>query len=368
MITALLFIFVLSVLVFVHEAGHFIVAKLSGMRVDEFGLGFPPRVLSWKRGETRYSINLLPFGGFVKIFGENPNEESMTGEDSSRSFTSRPRYWQVAVLVAGVTCNVLFAWALTSAGFMHGLPVSAQSYNTRVEDVNVVITQVVAESPAALAGLKEGDEVQLLETQNDAVYPRTTEEVTTFIHAHGGEEITFHYKRGEVSNSAVVVPTVGVAGAASDQPVIGVGLDSIGILKLPFFSALIEGAKATYYSVINTAVGIFSFIGNAFTEDHAFKDVSGPIGIAKLVGSARALGLPYLISFVSFISINLAVINMLPFPALDGGRVLFVLIESVIRRQIPVKFTNMVNATGFILLLLLMGVVTYNDILKLFVK
>jgi len=368
MITVLLFILVLSVLVFVHELGHFVVAKLAGMRVDEFGIGFPPRVISWGKGETKYSINLLPFGGFVRIHGENPNDESLKGVDSTRSFTARPRYWQVAVLIAGVSCNIIFAWFLTTAGFIYGLPVSADNSPAPLERVSVMITNVQDNSPAKNAGLKEGDELELLETSSDALTPLTAKEVIAFITTHGVEPITLHYKRANIAQSVRITPVRGMITGSPDQPALGVSLDAVGILKLPVHRALIEGGKATYYSVINTATGLFDFIGKVFTEKGAFKNVSGPVGIAKLVGDARTLGLPYFISFVSFISINLAVINLLPLPALDGGRILLVLIESVIRRPISYKFTNAINATGFLLLLALMAFVTYHDIVKLIMK
>src|SRR3989344_2465988 len=164
--TVILFIIILAVLIFVHELGHFLLAKKFGVRVDEFGLGFPPRLVGWKKGETTYSLNWLPFGGFVKIFGENPDDESLHGKDKARSLTHKPRWQQALVLVAGVSFNVLFAWLLISAGFMSGLPTSVeampeQNFSTPAK---LIIVNVLPNSPAAEAGLKTGDELVYLKS------------------------------------------------------------------------------------------------------------------------------------------------------------------------------------------------------------
>src|SRR3989344_165617 len=152
----LLFIVILALLILVHECGHFIAAKRAGIRVDEFGLGFPPRLWSKKFGETVYSLNTFPIGGFVKIFGENPNEESMHGKDSARSFVYASKLIQAWVIAAGIIFNILFAWLLFSVGFMVGLPFSAEDerYGARVSGAELVITQVFPKSPAEAAGVK----------------------------------------------------------------------------------------------------------------------------------------------------------------------------------------------------------------------
>lgn len=367
--TIILFLFVLSVLVFVHELGHFITAKISKMRVDEFAIGFPPRIFGWKKGETTYALNLIPFGGYVKIHGENPDDESLHGADSTRSFTARPRLLQVFVLLAGVSCNVIFAWLLMSFGLSIGMPVSTDFLpDADFKDVQVLVTSVRSGTPAQSAGLLAGDELQLLQTGDDALAPKTSEDVQKFMQGHGDDQVTVRFRRFNAdrtftASSTVVVPREGIspAGAA-----IGIGISAQGTLELPAYSALYHGARLTYGITKDVAVGLFGFIGGLFKGESSIANVTGPVGIARLVGDARALGFSYLISFVAFISVNLAVINLLPFPALDGGRILFVLIESVIRRPIPARFANTVNATGFILLLCLMAVITYRDVVKLF--
>ncbi len=362
--SVIIFIVALAVLVFVHELGHFITAKLSGIRVDEFGLGFPPKIIGFKRGETTYTLNAIPFGGFVKIFGEDPDGESISGPDSARSFVNKPKSIQALVLVAGILFNIIFAWILISLGFMIGMPVpQGYSQDVQVQNAQVTITAVTPNSPAEKAGLKGGDQITKLQSGVDVVEHPTAADISPFISAHPNKEVAISYTRGDQQGTISVVPTTGIV---ADHPAIGVSLDELGTLKLPFFKAFYEGAKLTGYLVKSTAEGLAQFIGQAVTGHAKFSDVTGPVGIAGLVGDARQLGEVYLLSFIAFISINLAVINLIPFPALDGGRLLFVLIEKIKGSAISPKIANTVNGIGFGLLLLLMLVVTFHDILKLF--
>jgi regulator of sigma E protease len=184
----LIFIIILLVLVLVHESGHFFVAKKFGIRVDEFGFGFPPKLFGRKYGETEYTLNLLPLGGFVKIYGENPDEENTTGADASRSFVNKPKWQQALVLFAGIFANFLLAWLLFSIGFMSGLPTSVGSEPTgyKLSNVNLVVMSVSPKSPAQLAGLKTGDKIIsifLPESSNssDFLQNPTVEELQNFV-------------------------------------------------------------------------------------------------------------------------------------------------------------------------------------------
>ncbi len=180
--TAIIFIIVLAILVFVHELGHFLAAKASGIRVDEFGLGFPPKLIGFKRGETTYSLNAIPFGGFVKIFGEDPSAESISGPDSSRSFVNKPKWKQAIVLIAGIAFNIIFAWLILSVGFMIGTPASKDySNNVALDNVAVTVTLVSPDSPAHTAGLKAGDKIVRLESGPDVATELTTEKVQNFV-------------------------------------------------------------------------------------------------------------------------------------------------------------------------------------------
>ncbi|MFA6272874.1 MAG: site-2 protease family protein [Candidatus Paceibacterota bacterium] len=363
----ILFIIVLGVLIFVHELGHFLVAKKSGMRVDEFGLGFPPRVFGKKIGETIYSINWIPFGGFVKIFGENPPdspEAERLEVSEERSFNKKNRGVQAAVLVAGVSFNVIFAWLLISAGFISGFPAPVGYYqDVVVTNPQLVITQVLADSPASRSGLQAGDAIVAVAASDGLLSDLTPDSVSDFMARHEGKEILIGYKRGSEKSEVKVAP---VAGIISDQVAIGVGLDLIGTVKLPFFRALWESAKTTGNLLVEITKGLGKFFYKAFIFQADFSEVAGPVGIIGLVGAAASLGFANLLGFVAFISLNLAVINLLPFPALDGGRLILVVIETVRRRPLNPKIVNYLNGIGFALLLILMLVITYKDVIKLF--
>ncbi len=362
----IIFLIILAVLIFVHELGHFIVAKRSGIRVDEFAIGFPPKLFSWQKGETRYVLNLIPFGGYVKIFGENPDEESIAGPDSPRSFVNKPKTTQIAVLIAGIVFNILFAWLLISVGFMTGLPSAADSTSsTQVENPRLVITSVAPSSPAERAGILPGDEIQSLKTADQSLTTLTPEGVQDFISSAQEKEITATLVR---DNETKTISLRAKEGIVSDRPAVGISMGLIGTVKLPPHKALYEGAKFTATMTKAIAKGLGTLIGQAFTGKAQFSQITGPVGIVGLVGDASHFGFAYLLSFTAFISINLAVINLIPFPALDGGRILFVLIEAIKGSPIRPKVANTFNLVGFALLMLLMIVVTFHDMLNSFYK
>ena len=373
----IIFIIVLAILILVHELGHFIFAKRTGMLVEEFSVGFPPRILSVKKGETKYSIGLIPLGGYVKIFGEdydevNSAEIHQKGEGKSdreknnRRFTNRPRWAQALVLVAGVSFNLLLAWFLISIGFMSGMPVSAGQFEGEIiNNPELVLVDVLADSPAALAGLKAGDTILSLgvgkfESIQDF---KNSKIAMDFIASHGGQEIEVLYKRGLETTLAHLTPEEGII---ENKFAIGVSLDVVGTVQFPIPRAIWEGLKTTISFTIITAVGLFGFLVSAVTGQADLSQISGPVGIVSLVGDAFQFGFVYLLGFTAIISINLAIINLLPIPALDGGRLLFVLIEAVKGSSIKPKVANALNLIGFAFLILLMLVITASDILKFF--
>jgi len=353
----LIFIIVLSALVLVHEVGHFVVAKYFGIRVDEFGLGYPPRakkIFSW-RG-TDFTLNWLPFGGFVKIFGESydetPSSKTALPNDS---FQHKNRGIQSAVLVAGVTANFIFAWVLISIGFMIGMPAPA-GLSLPITDARTIITEVVPNSPAQLAGLKSGDIVSLIDDSNPSV-----DRIVEFINGSVGP-IDLIISRGEESFIKTVTPETGIV---EGRRAIGIGMDTVGIAKLAFGPSIIQGFKFTTELTKLTTIALGTFVLKAFIGQADLSQVTGPVGLVGIVGDASSLGLVYLISLTALISINLAIINLFPFPALDGGRLLFVLIEAVRRKSISTKVFNAVNNVGFGLLIILMIVVTFRDVVRL---
>lgn len=365
--SVIIFLIILAVLILVHEFGHFIVAKKSGIRVDEFGLGFPPKVISKKFGDTLYTLNLIPFGGFVKIFGEDPHNEEIKEGDKHTSFFYKPKWVQASVLIAGVTFNILFAWLLISLGFMIGLPSSVDYKGFgEVRDVKTVITEVMPESPAQKAGLQSGDTILSVSIEKSILQAENVvpEKIQDIIMKSDGKNVEITYQRGKLGENTVlsIKPSLDIE---TGRNVVGIAMDRVGILKLPIHLALIEGMKTTISLVKSIAIGLGDFLWDIVTLKSDFSKVSGPIGIAGIVGDAQALGFVYLLTLTALISINLAIINLLPFPALDGGRLFFILVEVVIRRPIHPNFVRWANATGFVLLIILMVIITVKDILKL---
>ncbi|MBI2108656.1 MAG: RIP metalloprotease RseP [Parcubacteria group bacterium] len=362
----IIFLIVLAVLILVHEFGHFIVAKKSGIRVDEFGFGFPPKLFGIKKGETEYTVNAIPFGGFVKIFGENPDDESLHGSDSARSFINKPKWVQTGVIVAGVGFNFLLAWILFSVGFISGLPMSVDENisGATIKDERLLITAVERNSPAEAAGLMAGDTIISLSAKNNTLSLPTALETQEFIARHEKEEIILTYQREKEKKegSVVVMP---VSGIVSDRPAIGIAMNSIGLVQLPFFKAIFEGGKMTVTLIGAIVVAFLGLIADAFKGSADLANLTGPVGIVSLVGDATNLGFAYLLSFVAFISINLGVLNLLPIPALDGGRLLFLIIEAIKGSPVNYKIVNTIHAAGFAILVLLMVLVTYNDIARL---
>ncbi len=358
----LVFIVILAALILVHELGHFLAAKSSGVRVDEFGIGFPPRLWKKKIGETTYSFNTFPIGGFVKIFGEDPDNESLKGKDSSRSLTHKSRFTQAWIISAGVVFNMIFAWILISFGFMVGLPysVDGSKYGERIQNPSLTITQVVPLSPAEEAGLKGGDIIVELVSGKDVLTEPKIFSTQNFIGDH--EEIEVTYLRGGEKETVVVE---GAEGFVDGRRAIGISMDNVGILKLPIHEALFVGLFTTASITVTMTVGILDFLKNIFIGQADFQDIAGPVGIVGIVSDASTLGFIHLVSLTAIISINLAIINLLPFPALDGGRLFFLLIEVIKRSPIKPEVANMANGIGFLLLIALMVFITFQDVMKL---
>jgi regulator of sigma E protease len=365
--SVIIFLVILAILILVHEFGHFIVAKKSGIRVDEFGLGFPPKIFSKKFGTTLYTLNAIPFGGFVKIFGEDPHTEIVSEEDRATSFFYKPKWIQAFVLVAGVTMNILFAWLVVSLGFVIGFP-SPTDYSGfgKVSNVHVVVTEVLVDSPAQKAGLKSGDTIVSATSGKEVLTGETLtpDNIQKMIALGTSKNIDISYKRGNESEKKVSIEPN--TNTVEGRRAIGIAMDNIGVLKLPVHLALLEGARTTWFMTKGTAVGLGHFFLDIISFKSDFSQVSGPVGIAHVVGEAQSLGFVYLLSLIAVISINLAIINLLPFPALDGGRLFFILIEVIIRRPISPSFVRWANTIGFAFLIILMLVVTGHDIIKLF--
>ena len=358
-----LFFVILIALVVVHEFGHFAVAKWAGIRVDEFGFGFPPKLWGKRLGETEYSFNALPFGGFVRIFGENPEEVEAAGGSPERSFTHKPKTIQTLVLVAGVAMNMLFAWFLLSVGYTIGMPVPGDYEGLgEVRDRHTAIMRVVEHSPAQVAGLASGDTIAAVSSKGEKPEALTPESIQTFIAAHQDDSISFTYEREGAEGEVSITPQ---AGLVEGKAVVGIEMDEIGTAVVPFYLAPLEGARLTWNATQAITTGLFSFFKNLFMGAASFSEVTGPVGLIGIVGSAASFGLVPLLSLIALISINLAIINLIPFPALDGGRLLFVVIEAIKGSPIRPQIAGTANMIGFALLIVLMLLVTYHDIVRL---
>jgi len=360
MITAIIFIIVLGVLVFVHEFGHFVFAKRAGMKVEEFGFGFPPRIWGIKKGETLYSINAIPFGGFVKILGEGGEEAN-----NPRSFSSKAIGPRLKVIIAGVTMNFFLAVVLLMITNFFGLRIGLIDDKTAslARDKQVQIIEVSKDSPADKAGLKLLDEVSgfkvngLLETVSNA------EDVQAFIQKNTGKSLTIVINRNEEILEKEIVPRVN---PPVGQGALGVSLALTGVVSYPWYEAMWRGVFDAVVLTMNTVIGYFVLFKTLLFQGKLIADVSGPVGIATLTGQAARMGINYLMQFTAMISINLAVLNIIPFPALDGGRALLIIIEKLKGSPVNKKAEQLVNTVGFMFLIALMVYVTTKDILRFF--
>lgn len=352
--TVLLFVVILLLLVVGHEFGHFVVAKLARMKVLEFGIGFPPKIWGRKVGETEYTVNWLPFGGFVKIYGEdNENSDLRSHYESGKAMYERPKLAQACVIAAGPLMNVVIGFVLFALAFIVGVP--ALGDDPGVHDAHVVVGQVLAGSPAAEAGIKAGDRILSFDTP---------EALAESVAASEGP-ITISIMRGSETLSVTAIPEAGLVPGEPMRKVIGVATELVGMKQYPLFDAIGAAAAATVQNLRLIVVGLVSLIAGALSLTADLSNVAGPVGIATLTGSAAAFGLGSLLTFAAMLSLNLAIVNLLPFPALDGGRLVFLGAEAVTRRKIPAAVSRGVNAVGFALLILLMLVVTFHDIVRL---
>lgn len=358
-ITILLFFGILATLILVHEWGHFMVARKAGIRVDEFGFGFPPKLFSVKKGETTYSMNAVPLGGFVKIYGEEGE-----GENEPESFSAKPVSIRMAVVLAGVTMNFLLAIALLSFGFWYGLPEVVDDANAKtVRDARVMIMQVSPDSPAAAADIKVGDAIIGASFGGAKSDIHEVKEAQDAISSHKGEEFTLVIRRGEEVIEKTVTPRTE---APKDQGALGVVLEKTAIVSYPWYRAIEKGVVAAFAMTWAFLTAFSSIIAHLVTEGRLIADIAGPVGIGALTHQVSQLGLSYIIQFAAILSINLTIINALPFPALDGGRAIFLAIEGVKGSPISRRYERVVHMAGFAILITLMVVVTARDIAKLF--
>lgn len=357
-LTIIAFVVILSVIVLIHELGHFLTAKKFGIKVEEFGFGFPPRLFGIKRGETIYSINWLPVGGFVKLYGEDEagsgrlrhkkNGEPIT--DIKRAFFARPPWQKAVIVLAGVFMN--FVLAVTIISFLFS------TQGVAIPTENVKITEVRDASPAATAGLLVNDEILQV---NDKTIKQPGEFITE-TRKNQGKQVSLLVERGESQFTVVVTPRKEFP---KGEGPLGVAITNIEVKKYPWYQAplfgTIEAAKFSYMIF----QGLVDMVSNLIVNGRAPEGVAGPIGVAELTGQAVSYGFYSTLWFVALLSLNLAVINILPIPALDGGRLFFILIEFVTRKKVSPKYESMAHAIGLAVLLLLILFITFFDVTRI---
>jgi regulator of sigma E protease len=360
----ILFLIILSILVFVHELGHFSVAKFFGVRVDEFGMGFPPRAKKlFSCNGTDYTLNWLPIGGFVKIYGEDSLPE--TDPDYGNSFVAKPWYAQILILIAGVVMNILLAWILFSVSHMSGTlsPVTVENIN-KIQNPQLYIVQTMPDSPAAVSGLKVGDVITTVIT-NKGTLRFENLNVETFLDAiqNSEGEITVYLQTRYMEEPPEIKITPQITQGVRK---IGVMPQYLGLERVGFFSSFVRGAQTTWHTTVGTAQAFGKLIGDTVTGKGSTDALTGPVGLVGVVRDAQQMGWSFVINLAALISVNLAILNILPFPALDGGRVVIVLIEAITRKKINPNIVGWINTAGFFLLIALMVFITVKDVIKLF--
>ena len=363
MLTALLVIAILVLLIVAHELGHFIAAKLFAVRVEEFGVGYPPRAFTFGRfGGTEYTLNWIPFGGFVRLYGDEGQEQHGRG-----SLVDSPRWKQAIILVAGVAMNGIMAWALFATALHLGVPQAVEA-PVEGQPVQLIVSDVVSGSPADAGGIKPGDEIVGIKgNKGEEPNALTPDEVVSFVKARGGKPIDISNIHAGVSATTTITPANAVIPNAAGQPALGVALVLVATIYEPWSEAGIDALYQTRNAFGIVAGNLWMLVREAVHGALDLSDVVGPVGIVSYVGEASQNGIGAVLTLAALISVNLAIINLIPVPALDGGRLFVLIIEGVMRRNAPRLAIQTLNALGVGLIIILMLVVTYNDIARLLV-
>ncbi|MFA6047865.1 MAG: RIP metalloprotease RseP [Parcubacteria group bacterium] len=434
MLAILVFIIILGVLIFVHELGHFVVARRNGIRCYEFGFGFPPRffgiqfikgermekvseveemkveVTDIKSGDeeiltetvtekihkvdklmpvgrwriiwghddddenekrdwdeieknnykrsTIYSLNWIPIGGFVKIKGEDGEHR-----DDPDSFSSRPAWTRTKVLAAGVAMNFVLAWFLISLGLMIGAPQAVEGNNAPA-DSKIQIAEIAKSSPAETMGLKIGDEISKAQVAPDGknISLKNIEEVQNYINSNKGQEVTLKIIRGKEILDIKGTPR---AAAPEGQGPLGIAMAETQLVSYPWYEAIWKGLIFTGNLIVTILVAFYGLLKSLIMGQSVGAAVTGPVGIAVLTKDVTNLGLVYILQFAAVLSVNLGIINILPIPALDGGRIFFILIEKIKGKPVSHKVEQAFHTAFFMLLIMLMLAVTFHDVMKL---
>ena len=350
-LSIIIFIILLQILVFVHEFGHFQAARKSGVAVEEFGFGLPPRIVGFLRKGVLYSINWLPLGGFVRLKGEQGNQ------NDDDSFSASAWHTRLLILCSGVMMNVLFAVIALTIAFMIGYPTSFSERSIYpdkyIHNRALLITEVLPNSPALSAGLKVGDKITQLNNQPIRNL-QTAQQVIK-----DGKQISLRVISSKREQSILMTPTII---DPLTTPAIGVALEDVGDIRLPFLEAIGRGMIQTFQLGARIMQALFGMIHDLWKYQRVSPDIGGPVAIAVFTNKVVDLGFSYLLQFAAVISLNFAIINFLPFPALDGGRVLFLVIEKLRGKAVSQVIEQWAHQVGFVILIVLALLITLRDI------
>ncbi|MBI5449411.1 RIP metalloprotease RseP [Candidatus Gottesmanbacteria bacterium] len=371
-LTALIFFAILSILVFVHELGHFTVARLIGVAVEEFGFGLPPRIWGRKIKKTIYSINWLPIGGFVKLAGEDDEShdsgftqknakrlDGFTQKNAKHLFWARSKKERAAILIAGVMMNFFVAVGITTYLLTQG--VLEPSGRVHVE-------KVVAGSPAEKAGVKAGDVTKAISYQLSVISQKeekaifVSKDLIEFTKLHQGEQVQLMIVRDGKEMTIALIPRKEYP---KGEGPMGVAISDLEMKVYPIAEAPVAAAKINIQRAGDMLTSIGRMLWRLVTLQPVGSEVAGPIGIAQVTGEAVKFGWKAVLEFMSILSLNLAVLNILPIPALDGGRLAFVFLEKLIGKKMKPAFEKSTHQIGMIVLLLLVVLISINDIVRL---
>jgi regulator of sigma E protease len=359
LVTIIVFLLILSILVLIHEAGHFFVAKFFGIKVEEFGFGLPPRIFGKKFGETLYSINWLPIGGFVKLYGEDEagggsiklKQKEIKG-DESRAFFAKPVWQRALVIFAGVFMNFVLAVVIISVLF--------SVVGVQMPGNKVTVNVVVKDAPAAKAGIKVGDTIVSV----DKTSVTSAEQLATYAENHLGKKLDLKVSSQKLGIRNLVVTPRKVYPTNEGPMGIEIG-QSVVLEKYPWYQAPFVGTWEALQQSWLIVSGLVMLVIQLFTKGVVPQSVAGPIGIAQLTGIVIGIGPAAVLSLISLLSLNLAIINILPIPALDGGRLFFILIEGIFRKKVDAKIEGYTHMIGMIVLLTLIALITLHDLFRI---
>jgi len=344
-------------LVVLHELGHFFIAKKFGVKVEEFGIGFPPRLFGKKIGDTIYSLNLLPLGAFVKMPGE------IEHIDDPDSFFQKAVWKRALIVFGGCLSFWIVAAILLSIIFALGAPVAVGDNDTNLTQPKVQIISVSSNSPAGIAGIMPGDTIMELKNQNGNLKIDTVKDVQEFTDANKGKEITMTVQRGKDILDLKLTPRVL---PPDGEGLIGIGLTRTAIKSYPWYGAIWQGVLATFNLTIAVIQGWTQALTSVIKGLPSGVQVMGPVGIFNLFTQASTLGINYFLQFVAMISVYMAIFNVLPIPSVDGGKLLFLLIEAIKRKPLSQKIEQNITAVFFFALIALMIFVTIKDVIRIF--